>query len=184
VSLYSFDTQVLTWAMKGIYDRKFPIREKPKNAPPPDPEHEEMKATAVDLCEALELGGKRIALTSIVVGEILCAVAPESHVAAMNILAVRFQVMPFDAPTAMVFGELYQVRYGDGTVEALQKLVPPPTRAALKADLMIVATAIRWNLAGIYSHDPALKKLAHGRLPVMEMPPRQPKQSGFDFPKP
>ena len=178
MSLVALDTQVLTWAVQALHEKHVPIEPRKTAATPAQiAQWEERKGQAVSLLQELQDNKTTVSIPSIVLGELLCAVPVSKHAALFDVLAKDFVVHPFDLVASMTFAELYRLRHTDGTIDALKAQTPPPTREMVKADLVILATAVRWKADRIYSHDAGLAKLAHGRIRVLEMPPRKPVQT-------
>lgn len=181
MSLVCLDTQVLTWAVQAIYGQKSPFRpDLASMSTEEKAQWEEHKAQALGLLGKIDDDGDTASLPSIVVGELLCAVAIPKHTKVLGSLGQRFVVHPYDALAAAVYGKLWVERDKDGTMAALKAAGRP--RNAIKADLLIIATALRWKAALIYSHDGGMKKLAEGQIAVKEMPPKPQVQTEL-FPK-
>jgi len=182
VSVVCLDTQVLTWAIQAIHGQRSPIRPDPGTLTTAEKaEWEERKAQALGLLSKIDDEGDTASLPAVVVGELLCAVPVPRHAKLLGVLGARFLVHPYDAPSAALYGQLWVERHKDGTASALRAAARP--RGAINADLMIVATAMRWKAVRIYSHDGGMKKLAEGHIVVKEMPPK-PQVQQFLFPKP
>lgn len=178
MSLVAIDTHVLTWVVQALHQKQGPIHQKePATTPAEIALWEERKAQAASLVQELQETKTIISIPSMVLGELLCAVPTSKHPAVLDVLAKGFVIHPFDLPAAMTFAELHKLRHGDGTIDALKAHVPPPTREKVKADLVVVATAVRWKADRIYSHDTAVKALAQGKIRVVEMPPKNPVQT-------
>jgi predicted nucleic acid-binding protein len=88
---------------------------------------------------------------------------------AMNLLAQSYPIVPFDTAAAAIYAKLWQERKSSGLIDLL-KIENGATRQELKADCMIVATAIQHKVKALYSHDASLRKFANGAIPVIEVP--------------
>lgn len=113
-----------------------------------------------------------IMVPSIVVGELLTAIEPNHHAMVVNLLESGFDLPPYDANAAALFARLWREKKNSGLVAKLQTEMQA-TRQELKADCMIVATAITRNAEVLYSHDSNLKKFANGNIEVREIPELQ-----------
>lgn len=113
-----------------------------------------------------------IMVPSIVVGELLTAIEPEHYAMVVNLLESGFDLPSYDAKAATLFARLWREKQESGLVATLQTEMQA-TRQELKADCMIVATAITRNAQVLYSHDGKLKKFANGNIEVREIPELQ-----------
>jgi predicted nucleic acid-binding protein len=121
----------------------------------------------------------RVLVPSVVLAELLTAIEPRHHALTTNLLEKSFPVLPFDAAASQVFARLWQQRKESGLLERL-KNEDGAVRQELKADCMIVATALAQRAEAIYSHDDKLRKFADGVIPVLEVP-RMPSQPALPF---
>lgn len=110
-----------------------------------------------------------IMVPSIVVGELLTAIEPKHYPMIINLLKSSFQIEPYDAQASALFAKLWRSKKESGVVDSIKNELQA-TRQELKADCMIVATAIAKNAEVIYSHDEKLKKFANGNIEVREIP--------------
>jgi predicted nucleic acid-binding protein len=113
-----------------------------------------------------------IMVPSIVLGELLTAIEPEHHSMIINLLGNGFDIPPYDAKAAALFATLWREKKNSGLVSQIREDLQA-TRQELKADCMIVATAISRNAEIIYSHDKKLKGFAKGSIEVREIPKLQ-----------
>lgn len=111
----------------------------------------------------------KIMVPSIVVGELLTAIDSVLHPMVINLLSSSFIIPPYDAAASSVFAKLWQENKNSGLIQEFKNRMQA-NRQELKADCMIVATAIVQNCSAIYSHDDKLKKFANGKIPVLEIP--------------
>ncbi len=117
-----------------------------------------------------------VLIPSVVVAEFLMPVPPALHAMVINLFNKNFIIAPFDALAASKFSLVSQTY--KPPEEAKELIKNEATRAELKADTMIVATAVARKADCIYSHDNWLKVLAKNFIEVKEIPfiPQQLKQ--------
>jgi predicted nucleic acid-binding protein len=140
---------------------------------------EEQVGKAKALLAHLEEKGATIIVPSVVVGEILLALPVEQHAMTINLLDQAYIIAPFDIACAGMFAKLWEERKNDGTVEALMG-DENATRKMLKADCLIVATAIQHGADVLYSHDGPLRKFANGSLRCEDIPIIEVQQDLFE----
>lgn len=109
-----------------------------------------------------------IIVPSIVLGEFLGGIDRKKRYAAMSLFSSGFVVVPYDAMCALRFAELWEKNKETGVIKALR--AEGISRQELKADSMILATAIAHKAKAIYSHDDGLTKFANGEIEVLELP--------------
>jgi predicted nucleic acid-binding protein len=111
--------------------------------------------------------GTEIIVTAIVLGEFLTDLDPQMHQKITEIIRSAFIVVPFDSAASAIFAKLWRDRQS-----ALKQIKEETksTRAALKADSMIVASSIAHQAEAIYSHDNGLRKFAATKIPVNLIP--------------
>jgi predicted nucleic acid-binding protein len=110
----------------------------------------------------------KVIVPSVVVAEFLMRIPPEIHTTINNLIQRNFISPPFDLQAAAHFSRIWQARKSQ---KVLQDLIDNgKTRQELKADSMIVATALARGASLIYSHDEGLKKFAEGYIRVLEIP--------------
>ena len=117
-----------------------------------------------------------IMVPSVVVGELLTAIESNHHAMVINLLETGFDIPSYDAKSAALFARLWREKKKSGLVGEIQSNLQA-TRQELKADCMIVATAISRNAEVIYSHDAKLKSFANGNIKVHELPEFQLQES-------
>ncbi|MCG8053973.1 MAG: PIN domain-containing protein [Candidatus Thiodiazotropha endolucinida] len=110
-----------------------------------------------------------IMIPAVVVGEVLTAIESNHHPMIINLLETGFDIPPYDAKAAALFARLWREKKDSGLVGEIQNELHA-TRQELKADCMIVATAIAKNAEVLYSHDAKLKRFANGNIDVREIP--------------
>jgi predicted nucleic acid-binding protein len=115
------------------------------------------------LIRECERDGIKMMVPSIVVAEVLCALEPQLHSAVSEFMHRRFIVPPFDTQAALHFAGMWskqkQLKGKHGI-----------SRAEMKADLMITATALAKGAKWIYSEDIGLRKFAHDYIEVRPLP--------------
>lgn len=143
------DTQILFWAI---------IKSPPKG-------NEHLVSTATDFIKWVEEQQYRVIVPSIVIAELLIPVPPEDHPTVMAQMTQDYRIIPFDLVAAQKFAEL---RRSHIIKNRLHHLIdsnrPGATREALKADVMIIATALVNNAKVLFSHNKDLRKLAEGYI--------------------
>lgn len=111
-----------------------------------------------------------ILVPTVVLGELLVPLAEEGRrrrfVAAIQ---AGFQVIPFDGQAALHFAEIWQAKKAAG-VFAQAREQHGATRHEMKADSMIVATAVAHDATILYSEDEALRTFAAGFIQVQDIP--------------
>lgn len=125
----------------------------------------------------LDENGIKAMIPSVVIGEFLMLIPHEMHDKITNFFQKNFIVVPYDTASASCFAKIWQKKNSDGTIEKLKNDIPA-TRAKLKADCQIVATAITHGASCIYSYDEHLAKFAEGYIEVKQIPDI-PKQMQF-----
>ena len=146
MSLVSLDTNILIWAIK-------------KQA---SPGQEEMIPKANNLLERISRSNQRAMVSTIVVSELLMNVNPDSIPVMTSVIEKTFMVVPFDIQSAMMFARIWQEK--NGAIEELKQ--SGIGRQQLKADCLIVASAIARKAICIYSNDKGLQKFAEGFIDV------------------
>lgn len=147
------DTNVFVWGIREVAS----------------PGQEDQVSKAKALLKSLEEQGATIVIPAVVVGEILVALPEEMHAMAINLMDKAFVVAPFDIACAGKFAKLWHERTQDGTVDELLG-DEGVTRKMLKADCLIIATAIQNGVDVLYSHDGPLRRFAEGNLRCEDIP--------------
>lgn len=108
-----------------------------------------------------------IIVSAIVLGEFLTDIDFKIHQQVTEIIRSAFIVIPFDSAASTIFAKLWRDRQF-----ALKQIKEETksTRAALKADSMIIASSIAHQAEAIYSHDNGLRKFAATKIPVNTIP--------------
>jgi predicted nucleic acid-binding protein len=130
---------------------------------------EEMVQKAKLFFKWLDENGIKAMIPSVVIGEFLMLIPSEMHDKITNSFQKNFIVPPYDTASASCFAKIWQKKNSDGTIEKL-KNDTSASRAKLKADCQIVATAITHGASCIYSYDEDLAKFAEGYIEVKQIP--------------
>lgn len=149
----AFDNHVLLWG----------IREHATSG------QEEMIPRTKQLLEECHRSKMTMMIPSVVLAELLTAIEPKNHAMVHNLIKQSFLVPPFDSASSVIFARLWQERQESGVIDQIRKDLGA-TRQELKADCMIVASAIAHKADVIYSHDEKLRKFANGSIAVLEVP--------------
>ncbi len=151
MSLICFDNHVLIWG----------IKEQAKEG------QEDKISLAKRFIDKLS-ADDNVLIPSIVLAEFLIPIPPDQHAMVINLFNKNFIIAPFDALAASKFALIWQTNKPPETAKQLIK--DNATRAELRADSMIVATAVARKAECIYSYDGWVKKFAKGFIEVREIP--------------
>lgn len=132
MSIICLDTQILIWAIKEETES----------------DQEDMIYRSKALIERLDKTGKRLLIPSIVIGEFLIRMPSETHQTTTNLIQRNFMVASFDIRAASHYAKIWRVKQDKASLDKLKAL--GKTRQELKADRMIIATALA-NGADAYS---------------------------------
>ncbi|MBW4516522.1 MAG: PIN domain-containing protein [Timaviella obliquedivisa GSE-PSE-MK23-08B] len=147
MSLVCFDTHVIIWGVRGQSTCG----------------QEENIGKAKQLIDKCEKDETSIMIPSIVVAEVLCGLEPRLHSALNGLMHRRFIVLPFDTQAALRFAEMWRTKREPQDRGGI-------SRSEMKADLMIIATAVAKGASCIYSEDLGLKKFAQDYIDVKPLP--------------
>jgi predicted nucleic acid-binding protein len=147
MKLICFDTQIIIWGV-----RKYATVRQEINI--------EKAKYLIESCEKEQI---KIMIPSVVVAEVLCALEPSLHNSFNQLITRKFMVMPFDTQAALYFAKLWREKKQiKDTIEI--------SRSEMKADFMIVATALARGADCIYSEDKGLRKFAQDYIKVKPLP--------------
>ncbi|MDD5302415.1 MAG: PIN domain-containing protein [Elusimicrobia bacterium] len=152
-----FDTMIIVWGVLGLAEDSAL----------------DLPGKCRHLLETCETEKTMILVPSIVLGELLIREPPEKHQAIIESMYKHFQVASYDPASARQFAEIWRKRNTDGTVASLKKatrLTKAASKAELRADTMIVATAITHGAQRIYTHDKRMQRLAAGFIEALDVP--------------
>ncbi len=149
MDLVCFDTHIIIWGVR-------------RKATSGQEDRIEKSEYLINKCEK---DGIKIMVPSVVVAEVLCALDPGLHNAVSELMHHRFIVPPFDTQAALHFAKMWRDKKqlkDDGEMSI--------SRAEMKADFMITATALARGASCIYSEDAGLKKFAQDYIDVRSLP--------------
>jgi len=153
MTLVCLDTHILIWGIKG------------ESTPGQEP----MIDKAKNFLHWLDETKTKVMIPTIVISELLLPVPLAEHSAFLQVMQGKFIVAPFDILGAQALARVWQDKKGDGTIEQL-KLDPRLTRAQMRADCQIVATALVNRADCIYTYDVNIDKFACGLIRTEKMP--------------
>jgi predicted nucleic acid-binding protein len=153
MAVVCLDTQTLIWGIK---------REA-------SPGQENMILKAECLIRDLYETRTDVIIPALVVAELLMPLKEEDYSGFLSQINQKFMVVPFDTSAAAHFATLWKA-WRDRNPNQGGKM-RQPTRAEMKTDLMIIATAISRQADCIYSEDSDIDKFAQGRIVIKTLPP-------------
>jgi predicted nucleic acid-binding protein len=158
-----FDNHILIWGMRGVAS----------------PGQEDCVERAKELFAELDEADAQVIVPSVVVAEFLAGVQKTQHTEFLEVLNRRFQIPPFDVRTAAVAAGLWRdaAERNPHLRAQVQEAFPGTEKAKIKADMMILATALVRKAEILYTADGPLAKIARERLEVRGLPPARPKQT-------
>lgn len=164
--LVCVDTQVLIWGIKQESNSG----------------QEQRIDDTLAFLKKLDEDGDKVLVPSVALGEMLVN-ASEERRGELNAYVVEvFRIVDYDAQAALIFARLYQKYLNDRrSVESNQRPSHLQNRHKMKADLMIIATALAHQADIICSDDDGVRKLAQAHLRVMGIPPAPPEQKRLDL---
>ncbi len=128
---------------------------------------EEMIPRTKEFIDSISLD-TTVIVPSIVVGEFLMRIPEKLHAMVINLFNKNFIIAPYDPLCASKFATIWKANKPPEEAEKIMKL--GTTRAELKADSMIVATAVARKADCIYSNDRGIKTFAKGFISVKDIP--------------
>ena len=147
------DTQILSYA----------------NTETPSAEGEFIQLS-LDFFDYLSHKKYEIIIPSIVIGELLVAIPEDKQKQELSKLSQLYRIVPYDIMCGAKFAELTRNKLiKTRRKDILQSNDPYVTKHLVKADVMIMATAIRYGATVIFSDDRDMKKLAQGFIDVKTM---------------
>lgn len=157
------DNHILIWGVRGIATFG----------------QEQQVEQARQLFEDLDQSNAQVMIPSVVVAEFLAGIPKLQHGNLLNALNRRFQIPPFDTRTAALAAELWleAAERNPHLKDQVKEAFPRTEKAKIKADMMILATALARDADILYTHDGPLAKVALGRIDVRQLPPLRPKQA-------
>ena len=130
---------------------------------------EEMIPRAKRFLRHLESEHNIVLVPSVVVAELLMSIPPNLHATVTNLLDKGFVIPPFDLQASTHFARIWQDKQNQGVIEQLKHNYQAK-REEIKADCLIVATALSRGAECIYSYDSKLKIFASGHINVEDIP--------------
>lgn len=152
MSLVCLDTQVLIWA----------IKEEAEDG------QEGMIIRSKALIDRLDRGEKKLLVPSVVLGEFLIRMPTETHQITSNLIERNFMIAQYDVKAATYYAKIWRAKQNTELLRSLQSA--GKTRQELKADRMIVATALAYGAECIYSHDRGVQAFGDGFIEVRCVP--------------
>ena len=152
MNLVCFDNHVLVW---GIKEQATPGQE-------------DMIPRTKAFISKLQNDKIHVLIPSVVVAKFLMPIPPNMHATVINLFDRGFVVAPFDTAAASQFAKIWLSKKGQELANNLVK--NGATRAELKIDSLIVATAISQKAECIYSHDAGVRAFAQDYIEVKEIP--------------
>lgn len=152
MNLVCFDNNVLVWGVKEQAT----------------PGQEGMIPRTKVFIHKLQEDRIHVLIPSVVIAEFLMPIPPDMHATVINLFDRGFVVVPFDTAAASQFAKIWLSNKGQELVDSLIR--NGSTRAELKVDSLIVATAVSQRAECIYSHDGGVKAFAQGFIEVKEIP--------------
>ncbi len=161
------DNHILIWGIRGYST----------------PGQEDRVERARDLFTELDESDAQVLVPSVVVAEFLAGVPRAHHVSLLDVLNRRFEIPPFDVRTAAVAAELWRdaASRNPHLKNLVKEAFPGTEKAKIKADMMILATALVRKADVLYTHDGPLRRVAEERIEVRDLPPPRPKQADLKF---
>ncbi|MEO1163293.1 MAG: PIN domain-containing protein [Chloroflexota bacterium] len=145
MSVISLDTQLLYWAI---------IQRPPMG-------HEHVLGQVTRFLKWTVDNEHKVIVPSIVLSELLIGVPYDKQKYVLAQVTAHYRIVPFDLKASAVFAKM---RRDHLIKHRLDDLLNPDilhaTRGALKADIMIIATAIAHGADILYSYDDKLRRLA------------------------
>lgn len=142
--LACLDTHILIWAIQRVARAG----------------QEEMIPRARALLAQLDKDRVPVVVPSVVIGEFLLGLPIDEYPIYQEVITRRFIVVPYDLRAAVHFARVWREKRDVKVIEVLQQA--GATRTELRADTMIVATALAVGATVIYGHDTGVKNLADG----------------------
>lgn len=161
MSLVCLDTQILSFGL---------LKKKPRG-------NEHLVHAAEDFIDWLDKRGDRILLPTVVLAELLVAVPADEARDVLQLIRKQWQIASFDPPAAVKFAELRRNTLARADLRRMANPdTPGATREALKADLMIIATAVTHKAEVLYTHNDHVISLAQGAINAFKF-------TDVDFPR-
>lgn len=153
--IFAIDSNTCIWAIKGHGDQG-------------------MIERAAYLLAQMDAGGHILLVPTIVLAEVLAPEPLEKHVVIMDKLAKNTIIADFDLRAASIYANMFRNK-----IEELKKFGDEigVDNQKMKADHLILASAIAQGANCIYSHDKGIRAFGQKYIDVRDLPsipPRQP----------
>lgn len=142
------DTHVIIWGIKHEAD----------------PGQEDMITRATALIKSLDSTNTQMIIPSIVLAELLTKIPPEEREAFVSELSSDFMIYPFGIESSISFSDLWAQK------KSKYKQDLAYSREHMKADFMIVATALSSSSSCIYSEDKGVQKASENLIECKNIP--------------
>ena len=164
MSIIVLDTMVVIWGIQGWSK----------------PEQQDMIIRARVALEKISNSKDQIAISAITLAEVLSGVKEGDRKGFKELVEDSLIVLPFDGLAALEYSKIWNKKTRD-RVRSRTKNKEQLTRSQMKADTMIVASAISRNAKFIYSEDDGdLTACADGYIEVKTLPIVE-EQQKFNF---
>ena len=147
------DTQILIWGIKREASEGQAL----------------MIERAVRFLQKLEETKTQVILPSVVIGELLVRVPEDCHQDILGLFTKNFMLSPFDARAAFIYSQITRRKMGE-EVKSQLEMDPCRGRNHLKADRMIIATAVAHGAICIYSNDDHIRVYSEGFINYQPLP--------------
>lgn len=144
MAVVCIDTHILIWGVQGVSRQG----------------QEQMISRSQALLTQLERERTKVVVPSIVIGEFLLKLPVDEHPRYQDLISRRFMVVPYDLRAALLFSRIWHQKKDANVIQEMKDV--GVTRTELRADTMIVATAVASGATHIYSHDNHIRRLADG----------------------
>lgn len=121
------------------------------------------------LIDRLDKTNKKLLVPAIVVGEFLIRIPAEAYQTTTNLIQRNFMVAQFDVRAASFYAKIWRAKQNKALLEELS--ASGKTRQELKADRLIIATALANGAECIYSHDNGVIAFGKDFIDVRDVPP-------------
>jgi predicted nucleic acid-binding protein len=152
MKLVCVDTQTVIWGVRRVATAG----------------QEDMIPRAVALFQRCAKDRDLVVVPTVVLGELLAGVPVDSQPEFVRQVQRRFVLAPFDAAAALAFGRLWQ-EHKEKVIPQARTEMADLTRAEIKADHMIAATALARRCDHLCTADKALARFAERHVPILHL---------------
>ena len=121
---------------------------------------EDMLLRATALLAQFEKDKTRVIVPSIVFAEFLLGLPQNEHARFGDIVTRRFIIVPFDFRASTIFAKIWHQKTNASIIAEIRATGVAKTH--LRADTMIIASAIGAGASVVYGHDSAMARLSEG----------------------